>query len=267
MARRSRREAPDETEYLPPEDEEMEEERPSRRRRRPRDEDEEEEEERPRRRAKTRDDDDDDDEPKRRRATSTAGWGGYEKTRKKTSNFAQKWKPPIDDEVLIKFLDDEPFGNYALHWFEELGKGQKKGFMCLETVDEACPACAVGDRPKGKALFRVVAYNDNGTPEPQVLEAGTWLAEQLHTLAGSKNGPLSKHYWSISGSGGKGKGPVTYSLSVVKEKDEEEWEDWDLKPLTDDELEEFAEVEHDLEDIEQIPKAKDLKAIVDSLED
>ena len=286
MARRSRREAA-EDDYMPEErdDEEYEEEeRPKRRRRssqddeddeprrrrRPRDEDEdEEEEEKPRRRkSRSRDDEDEDDEPRaRRKSPNTGGWGGYKKTKEKTSNFASKWKVSPGEEVLVKFLDDEPFGSYALHWFDELGKGVKKGWMCLESVEEACPACAVGDRPKGKALFRVVVFDPEKDPRVEVLEAGTWLADQLENLAESRNGPLSKHYWSISATGGGKKGPVNYSLSVVKEQDEDEWEDWELEPLDEDELDELEEVTFALEDVEQVPKKKEFKQLVDSLDD
>lgn len=270
-----------------------EEEAPRRRKRRSRDEDDAEEEEAPRRKRRSRDDDDeeeprrrksrrsrdeeddeedDDDEPRkgkgRRVSENVAGWGGYKKAREKTSSFAQKWKPEVGTDSVVKFLDDEPFASYAIHWFDELGKGKKKGWMCLESIgEERCPACSVGDRPKGKALFAVVAYNDDGEPESQILEAGTWLADQLENLAESKNGPLSKHYWVITPSGGGKKGPVNYSLSVLKERDEEEWDDWELDPLTDDELEEFGEVEHTLDEVEKVPSYKEFKAVVDSLDD
>ena len=265
-----------------------EDEEPRRRRRPARDEDEdedddEEEEERPRRSSRgkskpkgrarrSRDEDEDEDEddepaPRRKKSTQSAGWGGYKKTKEKTSNFTNKWKVTPGDEVLVKFLADEPFGSYAIHWFEELGKGQKKGWMCLEPIEDRCPACDIGDRPKGKALFSIVAFDDDGNPSVEVLEAGTWLADQLENLAASKNGPLSKHYWALSATGGGKKGPVNYSLSVVKERDEEEWDEWGFNPLSEDELEEFAEVEHKLEDVEQIPSYKDFKALVRSLDD
>lgn len=307
MARRSRRTEEDylPPENDDEEFEEEEEERP-RRRRRPRDDDEDEEEERPRRRRardddddeeddeeeeerprrrgaraekpargrrrSARDDDDDEEEeerPRRKKSSrSAAGWGHYQKAKEKTSKFTNGWKPsPDDDESLIKFLDDEPFGSYAVHWFMELPRGTKKSWMCLESLPdpEPCPACEIGDSPKGKALFRVAVFDDEGQPEVRVLEAGTWLADDLEKKASSKLGPLSKHYWSISASGGGNTGPVRYSLESFRDRELEE--DWGFPPLSEEELEELEEVTFELEDLEQVPNRSEFKKVVRSLDD
>ena len=266
-ARRSRRSRDDE------DDEDDEDESPRRgRKRRARDEDDDEEPRRSRKRRPRDDDDEDDadDEPrargkkkKGRGSGNVGGWGQYKNTKQKTSTFAAKFKPS-EDETLVKFIDDEPFASYAIHWFDEL-KG-KKGWMCLESLPEPqdCPGCKMGDRPSGKALFTVVVFDEHGNPTARVLEAGTRLGDQLEGQASGKNGPLSKHYWCISATGGKG-GRYSVNLSVVKERDVEE--DWDFPPLDDDELADFEEATFELDDVEQIPSRKDFLSAVRSLDD
>lgn len=218
----------------------------------------------PRRRRPEKDDEVEEDKPRRRRV-SAAGWGQYRKSKAKTATggFSARWKPtPGDDEVLIKFLDDEPFASYALHWFNELTG--KKGFVCLESLpeDEECPACSIGDRPKHRVLFTVLVFD--GRPEVKVLEAGAWLAGDLEKKSEGRHGPLSKYYWAISATGGGKSGPIKYDLQVVREDELEE--DWDITPPTKDEFAEFRKTTYELEDVETISTQKELASVVRSLD-
>ena len=297
---------PDDDDVMEEEDDEMEEERPRRRKRRARDEDDD-EEERPRRRRsrddddededdeddeeeeeprsrrrkssaskrrRPRDDDDDDDDDederprkksKKRKANNVGGWGGYHQTKAKGSNYADRWKPG-KDETLVKFIEDEPFATFNLHWFNEIKEG-KKGFICLESpsldLDEECPACDMSHRPSPKALFNVVVFDEDGDPELKVLDAGTRLAGQLEQVHTGKSGPLSKHYWAMTASGTGGQ--YSANVNVVKARDIEE--DWGFEPLTKDEIEEFIENAHVLEDVDQIPDRKEFKQVMRDLDD
>ena len=281
MARRSRRDAPEPDDYLPEDDdlEEEEEERPRRKRSR-RDEDEDEEEERPRRRRRPRDDDDDDDDeddddddrsrrrsPKKgkkskgRGSNRNAGWGGYDGVKSKTSDYADKFMvTKLKGEALVKFLDDAPFDSYGLHWFDEM-EG-KKGWICLDSIGEdRCPGCDLGDRPSPNALFNVLVLDDDGDWNLKVIVAGTRLTGQLQGLAEGKGGLTGPYFSVMANPSGSGTG----NFQRVKERDLEE--DWDIEPLDDDEIEEWLEDAHVLEDVEQVPSYKDFKTAVRSLED
>ena len=266
--RRKRRPRDDE------EDDEDEDDEPPRRRRRRAEEDDEDEEPR-RRKRRPRDDDDDDedddeddedDEPrakkgKKRKSNRTSGWSAYDNVKSSTSNFADRLAVgKIEGEELIKFLDEEPFGAFGLHWFDNLDG--KKGWMCLISIgEEKCPGCAIGDRANPNALFNVLVLDDDGDWNLKVLQAGTRMTGQIKGLAEGKGG-LTTHYWSVS-AGPKGSG--TGNFQKVKERDLEE--DWDVDPLTDRELDEWEEDLHVLQDVEQVPSYKDFKEAVRDLED
>lgn len=276
-----------------PRDEDEDDEPPRRRKRRSRDEDDEDddkdEDDRPRRKRRSRDDDEDDEPPRRKRrsrddedddeddeddrprrgkkgrgrsANRLSGWGQYSRSKEKSSSYAAKFTPS-ENSTLIKFIDDEPFASYAVHWFDEM-KG-KKGWICLESIGEdRCPACELGDKkPGAKTLFNVIVFDEEGEPSLKVLSAGVRLGNQLEQVATGRSGPLSRHYWEISASGEGGS--YTPNLSVVKERDVEE--DWDFPPLTEDEIEEFEEQRHELEDVEQVPTLKDYKTAMRKVAD
>lgn len=214
-----------------------------------------------------------DDEPttapvRKKPRVSAAGWGQFEKAQKVASgnkSFLARWKPRVgEDEVLLKFLDDEPFGSYALHWVDEL-QG-KKGWACLRSLpeDQDCPLCDVGNSARARALLRVLVFD--GRPEVRVLEAGPMLGRDLAKRAESRHGPLSRHYWAVSAvaAGADGKsGVVTYDLQVVREDEIEE--DWDITPPTREELEKYGEKTFELGDVESIPSQKELADIVRAL--
>lgn len=122
-----------------------------------------------------------------------------------------------EDPIIVKFLDDEPFG-YNQHWVQREGK---KSFPCLGA---GCPLCKVGVRVSQKIVYPVVNFGDDGSaPEVQNLTIGIQFARMLDGFnEDNKVGPLSRLYWSISKSG---KGLKTqYSALPVKERDlEEDW--------------------------------------------
>ena len=270
-------------------DEDEEEEERPRRKRRSRDE----EDEEPRRRRRPRDDDEDDDEeeededdeprrrtspsraraskkdrggkkgkPKSRTSNRSTGWDGYDKLKSQSSSYADKLAlTKIRGEVLVKFLDAEPFDFYGLHWFDELSVA-KKGWVCLKSVgEEDCPGCDLGDRANPNALFNVLVLDDDGDWNLKVIAAGTRLTGQLQGLSEGKGG-LDGPYWSVM-AGPKGSG--TANFQKVKERDLED--DWEIEPLTDDEIDDWLDDAHVLSDVENIPSFKDFKDAVSELED
>lgn len=220
----------------------------------------------------------DDERPRRRRGSSEdeapakksrspqGGWGEFDKARKgiQSNAFPEFWKP-VEEETLVKFLDDAPFASYGLHWFDEIRKG-RKGFECLATQPdpEPCPACdLLSDNARLQVLFNLVVFDEEtGDAEVRVLRCGVTLANQLKSLAESRNGPLTKHYWDISASGSGGS--YSANCNVVKERDLTE--DWDLKPLTEDEIESFNAERYDAGLI-KFPTKAELKRVVEDLLD
>lgn len=188
--------------------------------------------------APVEDDEDDEEETPRARARkadvntpkASGGWGAYTKQKSESGDFPENLKI-TDEQVLVKFLDDEPFVVYRQHWIERAGK---KSFNCLEN---GCPLCDdLGDRSRLQVCFNVVDLS--GDPEVKIWTVGTRVAGQLKAFSqDKKTSPLNKEglYWGVSKTGKGSK--TTYTITPVKERDLAE--DWDLEPLTADEVEEF----------------------------
>lgn len=136
-------------------------------------------------------------------------------------DFGNEFKVP-EDETLIKFIEDEPFASVMEHWVDEITKG-KRSFYCLGDIGpkKDCPLCKVGHSPKAKVFFNVVEITGQ---EPLVtyLIAGPALFKKIEKEHEGKGGPIDRHYWRISKSGGGKKGPVVYSMSTVKARDLED---------------------------------------------
>lgn len=161
---------------------------------------------------------------------ASGGWGTYSKQKSESGDFPENLKI-TDEQVLIKFLEDEPFVVYKQHWIERTGK---KSFTCLEN---GCPLCDdLGDRPRLQVSFNVVDLSSD--PEIKIWTVGTRVAGQLKKFSqDKKTSPLSKEglYWAVSKSG-KGS-DTTYSIVPTKERDLVE--DWDIEPLSAAEVQEF----------------------------
>lgn len=211
---------------------------PSRRSRSRSDEEEDEAPRRPRRAATRRSRDEDDARPARRsggRTRSTrGGWESF-RSQRRTGGFPDRLEI-TNEEMLIKFLDEEPFEVFYQHWIQE-APSKRKSWTCL---GEDCPLCdEVGDRPRMRVLFNVVDLSQD-EPKVVVWEANATTAETLAAYAeDDKTAPLNRAdlYWSVVRTG---KGTKTsYNPRPVKERDVEE--DYDIEPLTGEEIEELAE--------------------------
>ena len=258
-------------------EEDEEDERPRGRRgraRRPRDEDDEtpsrSDSRRPR--SSRRGDEDDEDQESRRRprgkssgptrSTAGSGWSSFDKQKDANSDFAKELKIG-QKAILIKVLDAEPFSVYQEHWLDER-KG-KKSFVCL---GDDCPLCDdLADKPRVYALFNVVDFTDPDDPEVKVWKVSRRLAGTVKNYAeDKKTSPLNRDdlYWSLMRTTGKG-GAVDTTLSPVKARDVDE--DWEIDPLTDEEIEEFEGRRYAMQDALFIQSRKDLKAIAAEYDD
>lgn len=161
-------------------------------------------------------DENENDETERSSSLPKRGWGAAKKAMAESGgDFGNEFKVQ-EEESLIKFTEDEPFASVQEHWVDEITKG-KRSFYCLGGK-KSCPLCKVGHQPKPKTFFNVVEITGD-EPVQAFLVAGPGLLKKIEKEHEGKGGPIDRHYWRISKSGGGKKGPVTYSLSTVKARD------------------------------------------------
>jgi hypothetical protein len=59
------------------------------------------------------------------------GWGAADAVKHADSPFAQRLRL-MDDPIVIKFLEDEPYASFRQHWIERSGQ---KSFTCISDID------------------------------------------------------------------------------------------------------------------------------------
>lgn len=203
----------------------------------------------------------DDEEVQERPAAASRvirrGWGAAESVKNADSPYAQRLRV-MEDPVVIKFLEDEPYASYRQHWIERSGQ---KSFTCIADIDpKGCPLCDAGSRPSTRFAFNVVLLSSDSEPTVKSYEVGPRVIDQLKNFHNDpRQGPLSKHFWAVSRSG-KGATSAT-NHQLVKERDLEEW---GIPALTTDDLARLKRNAYS-PDIIQIPNRKDLQQI--ALED
>jgi hypothetical protein len=205
------------------------------------------------RRAPARDEDDDeDDEPTPK--VGGRGWGSYEKTKQASSGFPDNFKAS-NESVIVKFLDEEPFLVFLQHWIERSGK---KSFTCLESK---CPLCDdAGDKPSQQVSFNVIDFTDPDDPQIKVWQVGPMVADILKNFSkDKKTAPINRDdlYFSVRKETKNRK--TNYYITPIKERDL--LDDWDIEPLSEEDLEEFDAKAYD-EDILQVTRRTELKGIV-----
>jgi hypothetical protein len=166
-------------------------------------------------------DEEEDDEPSP--SVGGRGWGSYEKTKQATSSFPDDFKV-TGDEVLFKFLDDEPFWVYLQHWIERKGK---RSWTCLEV---RCPLCDdAGDKPSQQVCFNVVDFTDPQDPKVKVWKVGPMVADILKNFAKSdKTKPLNRDDLYFSARKETKNNKTNYYIIPVKERDI--YDDWEVDP-------------------------------------
>lgn len=172
--------------------------------------------------------------------TAMAGWDDVDKIASAASgDFYLK---VTENRTVIKILSDGPFDVYASHWIDEIEDGSKS-VRCW--ANSECPLCGIGDKAKRfSACFDVVSMEDPDAPAIKVWEAGIKIARQLKDIAtDSKRGPLDRAdlYFTIRKE--TKKKSVEYTLERVKERDLEE--EYNVPPLTHEELVEFLSQRHE----------------------
>lgn len=194
------------------------------------------------------------DEVPERSSIVQSGWGAAAKLAAAASGEYNKEVKLSEEETLLKFIGDDPFAVYRQHFIEKLPKGERKSFTCLE---EDCPLCEdLLSKPDRKFAFNVLNLTSEAGFEHQSLVVGTKLLSQLQAFNDSRNGPLSKHYWTIQRNG-TGR-TTTYVVGVVKAAD---LEDWSLEEVAIKKA--LADITPYTNEIVRIDTRAELRAIVD----
>lgn len=164
--------------------------------------------------------------------TVQSGWGAASavlKPKKEVGDYPTDFRFS-EQSQLVRFMDDEPFAVYEMHWIDAIKEG-RRSFVCL---GDECPLCTIlGDKPRAKFAFNIIVLSD-GEPNVQIMTAPPSFARQLQAASeDSKRGPLTKYYWAIARTGS---GNTTqYTLDRVRATDlAEEWE------LDSEEIDTFA---------------------------
>jgi hypothetical protein len=232
--------------------------------------DDEPDEDRPRRGRRSRSDSDEAVRGGRRGRSATRGFGAYS-SKKRSGNYADEFKPGHNKPTLIKHMEDGPFDTYNLHWLDDMGKGERKSYVCLdddyfgpEGKRDECPLCAIGDTPRTIALFNILNLSDPRKPEVQVWAAPPTVADTFERAANEKKtSPLNREDVYFEVELVKSKSKYTWSIVPVKGRDLQE--DFDIEPFDADELEEFSK---DLfEDRTAVTKVDDYDTLAEIADD
>lgn len=188
------------------------------------------------------------------------GWGAIGKLR--SAQRGEAWKPPYGDdkdEAIIKFLEDEPAVVYDQHFLAKaVPSTTKRSFNC---IGDECPLDEIGDQPKAQIVFNIAVW-ENGK-----WKAAHWIMSHKLSKTVEKyakdprtspiNGP--ERYFSTIKVGEK---TTTPSLTPVKERDLKD--DWNVEPMTEDDLTRVRKGMVDAS-IVQFPTLAELDKIADEI--
>jgi hypothetical protein len=154
--------------------------------------------------------------------TVQSGWGAAAsalKPKREAGDYPTDFRFS-DQAQLVRFMQDEPFAVYEMHWIDAIKEG-RRSFVCL---GDECPLCTIaGDKPRPKFAFNIIVLSD-GEPNVQIMTAPPSFARQLQAANDDpRRGPLTKYYWAVSRTGS---GNTTqYTLDRVRGTDlADEWE-------------------------------------------
>lgn len=202
-------------------------------------------------------DDGSDDEPVQRagkrssKSAVTSGWGGAEQIASELGTYAKNWTPDEGKSYIVRFLGNAPFANFGQHWIRT--GDSKRSYVCLGS--KVCPLCAVGDKPSGKYNFNIAVLNPGEEPMLWSFGVGITVFNKIKAIHNdARKGPIDKKYYEVvrtSTGTGKGKKYDT-AISWVKERD---LPDFEVEPLTDEQLEDLMSGLYTMETIDQEKKS------------
>jgi hypothetical protein len=149
---------------------------------------------------------------------SRRGFGGYNKAADGLNRTTFQVK---DDTEVIAFLEPENFTFALRHWVKYVDETSNQVTRAEWCLEDECPLCDIGDRPKAVCFFNVVDLANAG--KVLVWEASADPTEAIQKEFNKlqqrgKNLNDSDVYWAVSKSKGKN-GFYSYSVDKVTEDD------------------------------------------------
>lgn len=193
---------------------------------------------------------------------SRRGFGGYNKAADGLNKTTFQVK---DDSEVIVFLEPENFSYALRHWVKYIDDNGQQVTRVEYCLEDDCPLCDIGDRPKPTAFFNVVdlsmpgkvlVWEATADPTGAIQKEFNKLAKRGQSL--SDDGL----YWVVSREKGKN-GFYTYSVDKLTEDDlQAEWPS--LKPLVPAQREALRSRMYD-EEYVQFKERQELQDFVDTL--
>lgn len=186
-------------------------------------------------------------------ASQGRGWDALKNERARRGGGAHRLQVK-DRQVIIRFLEDEPFAVYRQHWVGN------RSYSC---AGKNCPLCDGGYDTRAMALFNVV---DLSTGENMYWEAGPNAAKAIIDLTERpQTTPINKEglYFAVTRSK-QSNGFFAFTLTPIKERDLAE--DYGEEALTPEELKEAAEHLFD-HSVISASSIADLRAALDGAEE
>lgn len=183
------------------------------------------------------------------------GWNAVKDKAATIRNLSASRLQVKDDEVLVHFLEPEPYAVIFQHWV-----GQRP-YTCLE---ESCPLCNAGVATRFVAMFNVF---DMKTGKVLHWSAGANACQAVQNMVDSeRTSPIDRTdlYFAIKRTK-KSNGFYEFSLTPVKGRDLED-DGWGVAPLSDEELEKAMTELHGDDTVPHTTRS-DLQQVADKLED
>jgi hypothetical protein len=173
----------------------------------------------------------------------------------------------LDEEYLIKFLEEAPFWSYMQHFVREIPKGSgKKQFTCLGEDD--CPLCDIGYPVTTLTLYNIVDLSGD-KPVVKYWACTARPSEQIEKRAKAKSSsPINRDdlYFVVTKTEDKS-GYNTFDVSAIKEDDVEDVDGWEDKALTDEQWDAIDAKPLFDEQVVVVDSVKALRAAAEFVED
>jgi len=148
-----------------------------------------------------------------RSGTAKAGWREADEVFQ-GGDFANNLTMKDGEEIVIRFLEDQPYASLRIHWLERKGK---RSYPCpgdrkKDTAHNGCPLCAYNISYKSESRFNVAVLT---TEDPVVksLTATPRTKKRIQSHAESKHGPLSRKFYFYRRTGTKFETDYTFEVA------------------------------------------------------
>lgn len=192
------------------------------------------------------DDDDEDEAPRRSRSTgregrrsrdgdgprgavrgsTKAGWREADEVFQ-GGDFANNLTLKDGEEVVIRFLEDQPYASMRIHWLE--GRKGKRSYPCpgdrkKDTEHNGCPFCAYNLSYRSEARFNVALLTEEA-PVVMSLTATPRNKKKIQGHHESKHGPLSRKFYFYRRTGTKFDTEYSFEAARTTRDIEEDYPD------------------------------------------